>query len=866
MLTVLLLALTGMVTLPAGHTLAAPVPETEPNDDFGNGTWMTLGTSYYGDVGYMHGGNPDPADYFRFNVSKNQDFSLTVNVSYSVEGVRARVYDPGQQLVNSSLLMMNGGRWDFSNNSGNSDGIWYLEVRGTPSNFTIDTWTAGSVVDPFPKVSISSPLNNSVVGSLLVQVTGTASDDISVASVYAYPEGAIPMCWTKATGTTSWSVTLNMSEFVHQSGGLRLWAIATDSEGNQNYTNITVFYYKSNPTVVITSPLNNSVAASLLVQVRGTSSDDKSVARVDVYPEDALPACWTKATGTISWNATVNITAYASHGGRIKLWAHVEDGDGNMNLTYIVVLYNNFSPRITINFPETDEIVLGPEVSVAGRAYDDVFVAKVDAYPEGTPPAFWSHAMVYKDQWATHVNISEAAAHGGSVRIWVMATDSDGNTNNTSVTVHYQGFSPIIIIKSPMNNSNVTDTLVRLTGNASDDGSVEKVDMAPEGVGPAFWTRAEGTTNWTATVNISGHIGQDGHVTIWAYVTDNDGNLNSTSITVFYNTSPPMDVTPPVIYITSPTEGQAFTVPNITVEGVADDNVGVSWVKLRLYGMDWQNVTIVPGAGTRLHWNLSLKLQDGPWIIAVMAMDRAENFGFAYVNVTVNNPELDREKPVLEVTYPPDRYEHYGATIVIRGTARDNVGVEKVEAMESLRQTPWQMASGNDSWHNWSIDFPLVIGPNIVQLCATDTNGNTATVVLSINRTEHPVDEATPEVEIRDPQTGAKWYPDSVVVSGMARDDIALEKIELWVNGKIMATKPIDDNATSANWSFRVWLKDGINKINVTAKDMADKQASAEITVDHPVTYNKPFPGFEATVLFAVLAVAAVLLARKKNA
>ena len=129
-----------------------------------------------------------------------------------MEGMSARVYDPDQQETNSSLGLTGGKQWECNRSSGSSPGVWYLVLTGTKSNYTIDTWTMPPYVDPIPKISIKTPANNSAVQSLLVDVSGNASDDKSVASVYVFPDGVPPQNWTKATGTTSWTATVNISE------------------------------------------------------------------------------------------------------------------------------------------------------------------------------------------------------------------------------------------------------------------------------------------------------------------------------------------------------------------------------------------------------------------------------------------------------------------------------------------------------------------------------------------------------------------------------------------------------------------------------------------------------------------------------
>jgi hypothetical protein len=850
---------------PTAGSGRAAFPEVETNDDFSNATWMTLNNSYYGDLGYRTGNPPDQQDYFRFNLSKDQLFSVTVSVSYSMEGLSARVYDPDQQETNASLMLMGGRQWECNRSSGSQPGVWYLVLTGTKSNYTIDTWTIAPHVDPVPKITITSPANNSVAEGLLVDVKGNASDDKAVTAVFVFPDGTFPYLWTKATGTTSWNATVNISEQAAHGGSIRLWAHVEDGDGNMNESSITVFYYNHTPRVQFTLPANNSMVSGLLVQVSGTASDDMAVSRVDVFPENATPAFWTKADGTTAWSATVNISDYAARGGPVKIWAHVEDYDFNMVESFITVYYFNNTPKISIIFPKDNDVVYQSALTVIGTASDDKAVANVDVYPEGTLEAFRSRAQG-TDRWRADINLSNAAAHGGDIRIFANVTDSDNNTNETFITVHYQGYSPMIMITSPQNNSDVTDALVQVSGTASDDKAVEKVDVALEGVGPAFWTRASGTTVWNATIEISGHIDQNGAVTIWAYVTDNDENLNSTSVTVHYNASPP-DRTPPSILITYPTEGLVVKDKDLTVEGVADDNEGVSEVWLRVNQEGWRNVTLVPGVGTRLHWNLSLTLPEGPCSIFAMTKDKAGHSDQTSVNFTINTTYLDTTPPELVITFPSENGTICSNTsIVVYGTAQDNAGIQKVEWWDHGPMTTWQNASTSDGWGNWSIVCPLIIGTNDMWVCATDINGLRTTCRVMVVRTEQPVHYEPPVVEITQPEDGYGQTYEQFYIAWKAHCNVSLSNYNLMINGRIYAWEDFGPNTTSVNRTFRVNLRIGYATINVTVTDITGHNGSDHIRVRRVGEVRNPLPGFEAPALAcAMLAAAMVSLKRRRR-
>jgi hypothetical protein len=111
-------------------------------------------------------------------------------------------------------------------------------ISGTPSlagsfSFTVQVKDASSnsasanfsinVVTAVPSVAISSPASGATVSST-VTVSGTASDSISLSSVQVAVDGGT---YSNASGTTSWSFTLNTSSL--SNGSHTLTAKATDA-------------------------------------------------------------------------------------------------------------------------------------------------------------------------------------------------------------------------------------------------------------------------------------------------------------------------------------------------------------------------------------------------------------------------------------------------------------------------------------------------------------------------------------------------------------------------------------------------------------------------------------------------------------
>jgi len=98
------------------------------------------------------------------------------------------------------------------------------------------TATATDVVRP--TVAIQSPTNGSVVAGSL-NISGTAADNVSVSKVEVQLDNRD---WAQASGTTSWSLSLNTSNFLN--GPHTISARATDTAANISFTNsVTVRFF-----------------------------------------------------------------------------------------------------------------------------------------------------------------------------------------------------------------------------------------------------------------------------------------------------------------------------------------------------------------------------------------------------------------------------------------------------------------------------------------------------------------------------------------------------------------------------------------------------------------------------------------------
>lgn len=173
------------------------------------------------------------------------------------------------------------------------------------------------------------------------------------------------------------------------------------------------------------------------------------------------------------------------------------------------------------------------------------------------------------------------------------------------------------------------------------------------------------------------------------------------------------------------------------------------------------------------------------------------NFGWGRLNVgravasAMGLLSLDLSPPSVLFQQPTNNSTLTG-TVNLAATASDNVGVTRVDfllngtLLGSSSQAPytfaWNSASATDG--NYSL-----------QAVAWDAAGNSGAHTLNVS-VRNNFDTVAPSVSITSPTGGT--FGNSLSVSVAASDNVAVRRVELWVNGKLTATD------TSPAWSFSV--------------------------------------------------------------
>jgi PGF-CTERM protein len=187
---------------------------------------------------------------------------------------------------------------------------------------------------------------------------------------------------------------------------------------------------------------------------------------------------------------------------------------------------------------------------------------------------------------------------------------------------------PDITITSPSSGTSFTNETITVSGTASDNEGLDKVEVKVGYDGD--WVAVSGTlTSWSTTVTLD--LGQN---TIYARANDTSGYSREVQVDdVRYVVGGSEDTTPPTVSIESPISGDTFTTATITVSGKASDNEGVSRVEVKVGSGGWVNAS-----GTTV-WSKTVTMSQGLNTINVIAIDTSGNSSeTASITVAYNPP------------------------------------------------------------------------------------------------------------------------------------------------------------------------------------------------------------------------------------
>ena len=254
---------------------------------------------------------------------------------------------------------------------------------------------------------------------------------------------------------------------------------------------------------------------------------------------------------------------------------------------------------------------------------------------------------------------------GGYYNVTVEATNTAGTTGTADASslnglklYVKEKVAPVITILSPSSGAYVTNNkqpvVFTITDEAGGSGvKLDSVVVKLDGVAVSAGevTHSAISNGYSFTYTPAQALG-DGDHTVTVDATDNDGNAAAQKSTTFK-----VDTIPPVLNITSPTDGMITSTAALTVSGTTNDATSSPvTVKISLNGAD-QGAVTVGGDGA---FSKAVTLREGANTIVVTATDSAGKSSSVTRNVT-----LDTTVPqIVSATITPNPVDA-GQTMLI---------------------------------------------------------------------------------------------------------------------------------------------------------------------------------------------------------
>ena len=535
------------------------------------------------------------------------------------------------------------------------------------------------------------------------------------------------------------------------------------------------------PVVTITAPTNGaSFSAPALIAISATAADsDGSVAKVEFYQGTTVIGTAVSAPFQLTWSGVP--------GGTYSLTARAIDNLG-ASKTSSPVSITVSGPKLLITGPANGSVVYAGSVTVNGSFVGD------------------SNTTVLIDNGAT----SRVAAINGStftasvpVRIGsntlqVTATRRDGTFDQAAVTITGNA-PPLLVFTSPATTIFDAPANIELNVDAvSPSATIAKVDFLRGST--LLATRSAPPFRYTWS-NVAA-----GTYTITARATDNNAVASTASLPILVNGPN----APPVVSLTLPANGAAFTAPaNVSLAAAASDSDGsinrvdflrdgnvIGTTNIAPYSMTWSNAPA------------------GVYALAARATDdRSAVTTSLPINIVVTAPN---QPPAVALSAPSSGSTFSApATIGLAATASDSDGsVAKVDFFAGSNLIGTALAAPYTlNWAN------VASGTYSVSAKATDNLGAVASssvVTVNVNPNSAP----TVTLALPDPNL-PRYEPASYTLTATASDpDGTVTRVEFYQGTTLIGTAPAPPYSIT-------WTNVAAGNYTLTARAVDDGGATA---------------------------------------
>jgi chitodextrinase len=508
-----------------------------------------------------------------------------------------------------------------------------LQIGENATNRTYDiafdnVVAANSYINPgdLTAPSVPSNLNANAISDSLVNLSwSAASDNVGVTSYVVYRNGT-QLAITGATTSYSDTTTLPLTNYQYE-------VQARDAAGNlsglSTPASVTTPADTTPPTISVTAPSNGTLLSGL-VTLAANATDAVAVDHVDFLVNNNVVGTDNTAPYSITWNSATIAD------GSITITARAVDTSNNAAVSAgVIATLDNTPPDTSITSgPSALTNATSASFSFTATEANSTFACSLDGstFNSCVSPATYS------------------ALTSGSHTFQVRSTDGAGNTDGTpaSQTWTVDAIAPTVTSTVPTSGATAVSPAANITAVFSEAMNAATITASTFTVkvkqgnnpplaavvsyDPATRTamldpNANLSNSTTYTVTVKGGI---------SGVKDSVGNALASDFGWNFTTGT-LDLTPPTVTLTAPTNGATISGP-VTLSANASDNVAVNHVDFLV------NNSVVGTDATSpysISWN-SASVADGSATIVARAVDNASNTTLSTgATVTVNNTSVD---------------------------------------------------------------------------------------------------------------------------------------------------------------------------------------------------------------------------------
>jgi len=492
-----------------------------------------------------------------------------------------------------------------------------------------------------------------------------SSGDPYVGSNWRLDTAAVTLANTQTTNGFKWFYAADVQD---TSGDVQAPQVAADHLPGASFTG---------PNVTLTGTAMDNVGVdSVSVTIQNPDGDflqsDGSFAAARIELPTVLGAPGATAT---TWSIGLNLPDNS-----YDLEIHARDAAGNARVESSAdfVVGGAVSDDTPPSPPTMDHapqaVLSGPDVTLTGAAADNVGVTSVRIKVKNRSNGLWLqadgsfasgvawHNTTVNDVGDPNVTWSVALAlPEGRFNPVAEAFDAAGNSRIQATWTPFEvvgdpppdAQAPVVTADHSPGQS-FGGPSVTLTGDATDNVGVATVTVsianstgdflqsngtfapAPAQLSTVLGTPGGTATSWSIGVSLPNDV-----YTLTIYARDAAGNEGTNSTASFEVSDSPADDTPPAAPTLDHAPQQAFAGPAVTLTGQANDNVGVTSVRVKIKNRNnglwlqadgtfastiaWHQATVDDMGATDVAWSLDVVLPNGRYNPVSEAFDAAGN-------------------------------------------------------------------------------------------------------------------------------------------------------------------------------------------------------------------------------------------------